>query len=403
MHDCDVLVVGAGPVGAAFALALAQAPAAAQLRILLVETQPAAALDETPLLEPRALALSPRSRKLLERLGAWTPELAARACSYQTMEVWDRSTSGRVGFDSAEIHQPELGHILGQPALVAALTTALRAQPNIVLRCPATVTGIERLVGGGCGIRLGAELVRTALLVAADGPDSPVREHFGIATQRWDPGQQALVAVLRTERAHGHCARQWFAPSGPLAFLPLAGDRHHVAIVWSQERVEAERLHALDAQALARALELASEGVLGSIALVGPPRLIPLHQHHADSYVLPGVALLGDAAHVVHPLAGQGVNLGLADAEVLAAELVAGLDGGGAIASCAAEALARYQRRRRPENLAMLAAMRGFKTLFGDTRLPVSLLRAAGMVAFERLAPLKHLVMAAAAGERWTP
>lgn len=401
MHDCDLLVVGAGPVGATFALALAQTPAAAPLRILLVEAQPAAALAEIPLQEPRALALSPRSRKLLERVGVWTPELAARACPYQTMEVWDRSTAGHVNFDSAEIHQPQLGHILGQQALVAALTAALRAQPNIALRCPATVTGIERLADGGCGVRLGEELVRTALLVAADGPESPVREHFGIATRRWDPGQQALIAVLGTERAHGHCARQWFARSGPLAFLPLTGDRHQVAIVWSQDRVAAERLQALSADALAGELELASEAALGTVTLVGEHRWIPLRQHHADTYVLPGVALLGDAAHVVHPLAGQGVNLGLADAEVLAAELATALEGGLGVADPAA--LARYQRRRRPENLAMLAAMRGFKTLFGDTHLPVALLRAAGMAAFERLAPLKHLVMAAAAGERWTP
>ena len=401
IHDCDVLVVGAGPVGATFALALAQAPAAAQLRIVLVESQPAPALADTPVLEPRALALSPRSRRLLERVGAWTAELAARACPYQTMAVWDRSTSGEVHFDSAEIHRPELGHILGQPALVAALTAAVRAQPNIALRCPATVTAIERLAGGGCGVRLGDELVRTALLVAADGPDSPVREHFDIATRRWDPEQQALIAVLRTERVHGHCARQWFAPGGPLAFLPLAGDHHQVAIVWSQDRAAAERLQGLDAEALAGELEIASEGALGAIALAGPHRWIPLRQHHADRYVLPGVALLGDAAHVVHPLAGQGVNLGLADAEVLAAELAAGLEGGLDIADPAA--LTRYQRARRPENLAMLAAMRGFKTLFGDARLPVALLRAAGMTAFERLAPLKQLVMAAAAGERWMP
>lgn len=401
MHDCDALVVGAGPVGAAFALALAQAPAAAQMRIVLVEAQPPPALDDTPLLEPRALALNARSRRLIERLGAWTPALAARACPYQTMTVWDRGTSGQVHFDSAEIHRPELGHILGQPALVAALTAAVRARSNIALRSPATVTAIERLTGGGCGVRFGDELVRTALLVAADGPDSPVREHFGIATRRWDPGQQALVAVLRTERAHGHCARQWFAPSGPLAFLPLAGDRHHVAIVWSQQRAEAERLQALDPQALAGELEIASEGALGAIALAGPHRLIPLHQHHADNYVLPGIALLGDAAHVVHPLAGQGLNLGLADAEVLAAELAAGLERGLDIADAAP--LERYQRRRRPENLAMLAAMRGFKTLFGDTRLPVALLRAAGMNAFEHLAPLKQLVMAAAAGDYRMP
>src|SRR5690606_5189242 len=181
---------------------------------------------------------------------------------------------------------------------------------NIALRCPAAVTAIERQPGGGCGIRLGDELLRTPLLIAADGPDSPVREHFAMATRRWDPDQQALIAVLRTERGHGHCARQWFAPTGPLAFLPLAGDRHHVAIVWSQDRAAAERLQALSAAALAAELEIASEGALGALALTGEHRWIPLRQHHADTYVLPGVALLGDAAHVLHPLAGQGGNLG---------------------------------------------------------------------------------------------
>jgi len=189
----------------------------------------------------------------------------------------------------------------------------------------------------------------------------------------------------------------------PAAGQLVAGDRHHVAIVWSQDRAAAERLQALSAEALAAELEIASEGALGALAVTGEHRWIPLRQHHADTYVLPGVALLGDAAHVLHPLAGQGVNLGLADAEVLAEELIAGLAGGGTISSIKDEALTSYQRQRRPENLVMLTAMRGFKTLFGDTRLPVALLRAAGMAAFDRLNPLKQMVMAAAAGEHWTP
>lgn len=391
MPAFDVLVVGAGPVGAAFALALAQAPAAAGLRIGLVEAAEPPTLADTRVLEPRALAVSSRNRRFLAGLGAWPEALARRACPYHTMEVWDRRSSGHVRFDCAEIHQPRLGDIVGQPALVAALIEALRAQPAVELLCPAAVTAIARLPGGGFGVELGERRIETRLLIAADGPDSRVRTHFEIPTDRWDPDQQALVAVLETELGHGHCARQWFAPSGPLALLPLAGDGHQVAIVWSQDRERADRLGALASDALAQELEIASEGALGGVSLTGEHRLIPLRQHHAGCYWLRGLALLGDAAHVVHPLAGQGVNLGLADAEVLGGELASALAAGLDLDD--PEPLKRYQRRRRPENLAMLAAMRGFKTLFAETRLPVALLRAVGMAAFDRAEPLKRWVM----------
>jgi len=398
-RDADVLIVGAGPVGAAFALALARGPAGAELAITLVESQPPAALADTAMLDRRALALNERSRRLLDRIGAWPEALARRACPYRSMAVWDRASTGHVSFDCAEIHQPRLGHIVAQPALIAALGEAVRAQPNIRFLCPQTLTRIERLPGGGCAAELNDERIRAPLLVAADGPRSPLREHFGFTAQHWDPGQLALVAVLRTERAHGHCARQWFAPSGPLAFLPLHdedGDTRCVAIVWSQEQAVAERLHALSDDALCRELEIASEHALGALALHGARALVPLGQHHADNYVMPGIALLGDAAHAIHPLAGQGVNLGLADAEVLAEEVARALQRGLGVAD--AGALARYQRRRRPENLAMLAAMRGFKTLFGREDLPSALVRAAGMAFFDRADPLKRLVMRAAAG-----
>jgi 2-octaprenylphenol hydroxylase len=181
--------------------------------------------------------------------------------------------------------------------------------------------------------------------------------------------------------------------------LPLHdedGDTRCVAIVWSQEQAVAERLHALSDDALCRELEIASEHALGALALHGERALVPLGQHHADNYVMPGIALLGDAAHAIHPLAGQGVNLGLADAEVLAEEVARALQRGLGVADTGA--LARYQRRRRPENLAMLAAMRGFKTLFGREDLQSALVRAAGMAFFDRAEPLKRLVMRAAAG-----
>lgn len=396
MPGFDVLVVGAGPVGAAFALALAQAPVGAGLRIGVVEARESPPLADIQVLEPRALAISVRSRQFLANLGAWPDALARHACPYRTMEVWDRWSSGHLGFDSAAIRQPRLGDIVGQPALVAALIEALRAQPAVELLCPAAVTAIERRSGGGFHVQLGAQGLEARLLVAADGPDSQVRTHFDIATRCWDPEQQALVAVLHTELPHGHCARQWFAPSGPLAFLPLAGDGHQVAIVWSQDCARVERLLGLAPPALARELEVASEGVLGSLVVIGDQRWIPLRQHHVDSYWLRGLALLGDAAHVVHPLAGQGVNLGLADAQVLAEELIAALTAGLDLADPVP--LVRYQQRRRPENQSMLVAMRGFKAVFAETRLPVALLRAIGMATFDRVDPLKRWVMRAAGG-----
>lgn len=244
------------------------------------------------------------------------------------------------------------------------------------------------------------------LIVAADGGNSEVRRLAGFETRKWSYHQQAIVATVRTTLPHSHIARQRFLPHGPLAFLPLSDNGHTVAtgddcscyssIVWSADTDKAKELMSLDDQAFSRQLTRAFEAQMGSIEAVSKRYSFPLRQSHAVDYVKPGIVLIGDAAHVIHPLAGQGVNLGLQDVRVLSEELLrayeSSADLGGELS------LRRYQRRRKADNLAMMAAMEGFKRLFGSRSLPLIWLRNAGMRQLNKLEPVKHHIVRQAMG-----
>jgi 2-octaprenylphenol hydroxylase len=217
-------------------------------------------------------------------------------------------------------------------------------------------------------------------------------------TREWDYGHRAIVATVQVAEPHRDTAWQRFLPSGPLAFLPLPGteDAHFCSIVWSVEEQLADRLLELEDEAFCRDLDRAFEGNLGGVIGSGPRFAFPLRQRHAVDYVQPGVALVADAAHTIHPLAGQGINLGLQDVSALAQELIAGRERG--ISPGRPEVLARYQRRRKGENLLMMGAMDGFKRLFEHQALPARWLRNAGMRGVGRIAPLKQRLMRHAMG-----
>jgi 2-octaprenylphenol hydroxylase len=236
------------------------------------------------------------------------------------------------------------------------------------------------------------------LLIAADGANSAVRRHFQFATKQWDYGQHAIVTTITTKNPNQLTAWQRFMPTGPLAFLPLnnIGDDHCCSIVWSQDSAEAQRLMALDDKQFCKALSRASEYCLGEVLNIQKRHLIPLRQSHATDYVMPRVALIGDAAHSIHPLAGQGANLGFSDAQVLAQEIGQ---------ACARELdlgdltlLKRYQRRRKPENLATMAAMEGFKRLFGAQNSTLRLIRNYGLSAINGLGAIKNKLVKQAMG-----
>jgi 2-octaprenylphenol hydroxylase len=406
-REYDVVVAGAGVVGAAFAALLATKQLASsgqgkKLRIAVLEARPFVMSDLSESFDPRVVALTARSRKLLEDVGAWEQIADRRVCPYQRMEVWEADGTGHIEFDCAEVRQPSLGHIVENALIVEALWQRLDELENVELLCPATMVGLERHSDQEAGVTLSladGSVITAKLLAAADGAQSKVRELCGLQLRQWEYGHHAIVTTVTTEKNHDFTARQRFLPEGPLAFLPLrteAGDCHQCSIVWSQQADVAESLMALDDEAFCQALARAGENCLGYIVAVDKRYKIPLKQRHAVDYVVPGVALMGDAAHTIHPLAGQGVNLGFQDVIVLAEEVERAVGRG--LSPGDMWALGRYQRRRKPHNLGTMAVMEGFKRIFEEQPLPVRLLRNDGMRAVNRLGPIKNLIVRQAMG-----
>ena len=395
LTHADLVIVGAGMVGSALALALADSG----LSVVLLDRgplKPGAVEADLPF-EPRVSALSLASQRILQRLGAWDGILARRVSPYQAMHVWDGSGTGAVHFDAASVHAEVLGHIVENRVVQDALLERL-AEANVLL-LPEARLELLRRSGDQWLVQLaGDRQIRAPLVVAADGATSAVRRLAGLETREWDYLHHAIVTSVRCAESHQRTAWQRFTDDGPLAFLPLdrGGDTRWCSIVWSCTPKQGERLMALDDAAFCQALGEAFECRLGKVECSDTRLCIPLRQRHAKRYVEPGLALIGDAAHVIHPLAGQGVNLGFLDAAVLAEELRHAQARGEAIAE--QRVLERYERRRMPHNLAMMAAMEGFQRLFQDDRLPLRWLRNAALKQVDRHFEAKALFVRRALG-----
>ena len=393
--QADLIIVGAGMVGSALALALEHSG----LEILVVDGGP---LSVRPFaaegaFEPRVSALSAASQRILERLGVWDGIAARRVSPYRDMRVWDGSGTGSVHFSAASVHAEVLGHIVENRVVQDALLDRLH-DSQIGLLGSARLEQLRRSGDGWLLTLADGRELRAPLLVAADGANSAVRRLAGCATREWDYLHHAIVTSVRCERPHQATAWQRFTDDGPLAFLPLArqGDAHWCSIVWSTVPAEAERLMALDDEAFRHELGKAFEWRLGQVTAVDPRICIPLRQRHAKRYVESGLALIGDAAHSIHPLAGQGVNLGFLDAAVLAEVLLHALQRGEQANDV--RVLSRYERRRMPHNLAMMAAMEGFERLFQADPLPLRLLRNSGLNWVDELPDAKALFVRRALG-----
>lgn len=397
----DILVVGGGMTGTALALGLSQQG----WNTGLIEGSEQAALLQAPApaknvadFEPRVSAISMASQQLLASLGAWESVAAGRHCPYQGMTVWDGDGTGRIHFEAAELQARSLGTIVENRSLVRALFEAVE-RSTVKLIDGVQVTGSwleddQRVIELADSRTLSASLV-----IAADGGNSRMRQWVGLPTREWDYDQQAIVCTVRTAQSHRYTAWQRFSQTGPLAFLPLAtenGDENFCSIVWSQDTDEARRLMALDDAAFTAELERAIERELGAVESMSKRFAFPLRQRHAKDYVATGFALVGDAAHTIHPLAGQGANLGYGDVRVLLDELSKARAGG--LSPANDLVLARYQRRRKAENLTMMAAMEGFKQLFGRDELPLRWIRNTGMRWLDRLGPVKNRIAAEAMG-----
>ncbi|HEX6929807.1 MAG TPA: UbiH/UbiF/VisC/COQ6 family ubiquinone biosynthesis hydroxylase [Gammaproteobacteria bacterium] len=391
-NEFDVVVAGGGMIGAAAALALARK----RFRVALVDRHVPHPMEKGDPPELRVSALSRASERLLRNLGVWEEIAAVRVSPYRQMHVWDAGGRGHVHFDAADLGEACLGHIVENRLVQSVLWQRLGTEEDADIFSPVTVAGMTPHASGADVLLSDERRLRAKLLVAADGAASPLREQFGIHITSANYGQQGIVCVIRTEKPHGETARQRFLPTGPLAFLPLSDGR--ISIVWSVIDDEAARLMAMTDSEFRGALATASEGVLGRITECGKRGAFPLRRQHADTYVAPRAVLIGDAAHVVHPLAGQGANLGFLDAAALVETLVEARDEERDFGQ--PRILRRYERWRRGDNLATEWAMDGFHRLFDNDNSLLSGLRNLGFRVFNRAGPVKQAVMRQAMGIR---
>lgn len=393
----DVVVVGAGVVGAAAALAFARDG----LGVALVEAR------EPPRWRPesadlRVYAFAPDNAMLLENLGVWREVREARVQPYRAMRVWDAAGGRELVFDADSLARRELGWIVENDLLVDRLWRGLPTAGVQVL-CPERVQALSQDDDFVFLELEGGRRLRTRYAVAADGAQSQLRTLVGIETEGRDYGQRGLVAFVETEHPHEATCWQRFLPGGPLALLPFADapdtsdDRRgrHGSIVWSLPEAEAARLLAVDAPTFLREFELAFGGRLGRALSVSSRAAFPLRRQLAQSCAAGRVLVIGDAAHVVHPLAGQGVNLGLRDAAALR-EMLAPMARGGDAPSRAR--LRRWERERRSGNTAAAYAFEGIHRLFSNDALVPTLVRGPLLGLAGRLPPLVHAFWRHAAG-----
>jgi ubiquinone biosynthesis UbiH/UbiF/VisC/COQ6 family hydroxylase len=383
----DVVIVGAGVIGLAAACVLAARRVCEPGRMAVIADRlPQAAAADADM-DLRVFALGRAAERLLRQCKVWELLPLERVFAYERMCVWDSGGipegRGSLSFDCAEIDEPNLGFIVEGRALQWHCLEAARAAGVVLIE-----SSLETLAMTDADVRLslgdGREL-QTKLLIAADGTLSKTRELLGIGTAGHAYQQDALVAHVRTGKPHRNTAWQRFMGGGPLAFLPLADGRS--SIVWTVARDEATRLRALDGGAFAAALTEASGEVLGRCELSTRVESFPLQLQYALDYVRPRAVLLGDAAHVVHPLAGQGLNLGLLDCAVLCDVL----ENGGDMRNVGDQRLLRrYERRRKSENLLAATALDGLERLFSNENSALAAVRTAGLGAVGALPFIKR-------------
>ena len=392
----DVVIVGAGITGLTVAALLAQSPQSSRLRLTVIDAaaRPVFSADDDVALRVSAVALG--SAALLESVGAWEFVRGSRVGAYDRMRVWDESghadSSAALSFDAAEFAVPQLGFIVENVLLQQALLNVLdNSDVELIFEAP-----ISALQEEGQKYRVAIENRNfdADLVIGADGARSFVRKSVAISTRDWPYGQSAIVTHLTPEKPHQNTAWQRFLRDGPLGMLPLSDGR--ISVVWSTgEKIAEQALTASDEE-LGEMLSAASDYVLGALTVAGPRGAFPLVARHAEKYVLPGIALIGDAAHAVHPLAGQGANLGLQDAAVLAQVISTAL----AKDECPGDrpVLRRYERERKGENAQMMHLMTGLNRLFATDSTLVRELRVIGMRLFNNSGPIRDRAVKVALG-----
>ncbi|KFK95165.1 MULTISPECIES: 3-demethoxyubiquinol 3-hydroxylase [unclassified Serratia (in: enterobacteria)] len=384
----DVVVVGGGMVGAAAALGLAQAG----LSVALLEHQAPEAFDAQSPPDLRISAIGCSSVSLLKQLGAWQAVEKMRLAPYRRLETWEWASS-LVAFDAASLGLPELGFMVENRILQLALWQQLEQCENLTLYCPATLQAMQREHSGWQVTLSSSETLQARLVIGADGAHSQVRKLAAIGTSGWQYRQSCLLISVETGAPQQDVTWQQFFPSGPRAFLPLCGP--WASLVWYDSPQRIRQLQALPLEQLEREVAAAFPSRLGAVK-VHAAGSFPLVRTHAQRYVQPGLVLLGDAAHTINPLAGQGVNLGYRDVDALFDVIIGARELGEDWASEAV--LMRYQRRRRTDNLLMQSGMDLFYAAFSNNLAPLGVARNLALMVAQRAGKLKEHALKYALG-----
>jgi len=387
----DVAIVGGGLVGSAFACALAQST----LKICLIEANDFDRTWSEHEYDNRVCALTPATRSWLDSIDVWPRIESERYAAFDQVRVWDGDGTAAIQFSAAEQGVPKLGYIVENRIALKCLRDRLQHCDNVRLFSPEVVEEVTERHPARLTLN-GGTAITARLLVAADGAQSQIRRLSKFKTVEWSYGHSAIVATVKAARPHDGWALHRFSRDGPLAFLPLpttAGDMHscQYSIVWCRSPQRVKELLQLSSSELCKVLSEDFEYKLGSIEEIADCASYPLRQRHALGYVKEGVVLLGDAAHTIHPLAGQGVNIGYRDAEVLAAivqQAHTSEDDIGALS-----VLRRYQSRRIGPNLVMGGLMEGFKQLFAVQQPSVQWLRNSGIRMLDQQSLLKNEIV----------
>ena len=388
-ENFDVIIVGGGMVGAAAACSLG----GSSLKIAVIENSLPPPFTKDQPHDLRVSALSIASKNILETIGAWEGVINRRFCPFRRMRVWE--TTGDTEFCSNDIGHSALGYIVENRVTQLALLERLKTFENIYLICPVGIKKIKYSADQCSEIELeNGRLLSAKVLVAADGGQSKVRQAVGLGVTSWDYKQQALVIYIETAYEQQDITWQRFLASGPQAFLPLTGN--YGSIVWYNSPDEVNRLKTLSYDELKDELVAAFPDCLGKVNKVLGVASFPLKRQHAQNYVKAGVVLIGDAAHMINPLAGQGVNIGLLDAAALGEVLIDATKKGLEIAEL--KVLKNYENMRRNENLKMMTVMDVFYQVFSNDVFPIKFIRNLGLGLAERILPAKNKVMRNAMG-----
>lgn len=387
-NQYDMIIVGGGMVGATLACALGDS----ELRIAVIEGYQPEAFDASQRHDLRVSALSIASQNILQSIGVWDAIASMRVCPYRRMRVWE--SQGDTEFVSDDIQCSELGYIVENRLTQLALLNRLKDFSNIDLLCPVRPKQITYSADRSTIELEDGQVLMTSLLIAADGGESKVRQAAGIGVHHLDYDQHAMVMSVETAYPQQDITWQRFVPTGPQAFLPLSGQC--ASIVWYHTPDDVRRLKNLSDSQLLQEMSATFPDCLGEIKQIYSKGSFPLRSQHAQQYVKAGIALIGDAAHMIHPLAGQGVNIGLLDAAALAETIITARRSGHFIG--AESVLKSYEQRRRKDNWVMMTTMDLFYRVFSNDHIALKLLRNLGLGLAQRLRPAKNKVTRYAMG-----